>query len=269
MVDISIVIVNYNSKDFTLNCVKSILASDWSGLSYEIIVVDNNSGDGVGELLQSEKLAVKFIQSSENNGMGAGNNIGFKVAQGKYFVAINPDTLVATDTFKILFDYMEKNSDVGVVAPQLLNPDKTIQNSCFRWYSLLTPVYRRLPLDKFKFAQKDIDRFLMADYDRKKMREVDWLMGSFLFCRAEVLKKINYFDERYFMYFEDTDLCRTFWKEGWRVVYFPEAKVIHNHARESAEKAWYMFISSKSTRGHIYSWLKYLLKWGPGLPKSN
>ena len=268
MVDVSIVIVNYKSKDYTLSCVKSIMNCDWSGLGYEIIVVDNNSGDNIGELLRKENLDVKFIQSSENNGMGAGNNIGFKNAQGKYFVAMNPDTIVAGDTFKVLFEYMEKNSNVGVIGPQLLNPDKTIQNSCFRWYSLLTPVYRRTPLGKTMFGKKDIDRFLMNDYDRRDTREVDWLMGSFLFCRAEDLKQVNFFDERYFMYFEDTDLCRSFWEKGWRVVYFPEAKVVHNHARESAEKAWFKFVSSKSARGHIYSWLKYLLKWGIGLPKS-
>jgi len=268
MVDVSIVIVNYQSKDFTLACIDSIKAADWSDLSFEIIVVDNNSGDGIGGLLNSENRDVKFIQSAENNGMGAGNNLGFKVAQGKYFVVMNPDTIASVDTFKKLFEYLEKNPEVGVVAPQLLYPDGTVQNSCFRWYGIMTPAFRRTPLGRLKIGQKDLSRFLMEDYDRKTEREVDWLMGSFLFCRAEALKQINYFDEQYFMYFEDTDLSRSLWNQGWRVIYYPEVKVIHNHMRQSAKIAWYKFMGSKSARWHIYSWFKYIIKWGPGLPKS-
>lgn len=260
--DISIVILNYKSKGMTLNCVKSIKEADFDDLKYEIIVVDNNSDDGLKDILAWQNPEVKFIQSGKNLGMGAGNNLGIKQAQGKYVTVMNPDTLAFSSTFKELYNFMEANGEVGVVGPMQFYPDKTIQDSCFRWYSLATPLYRRTPLGRFKFAQKDLDRFLMKDYNKDSDKEVDWLLGSFLFCRAKALEKVGLFDERFFLYFEDTDLCRRFWQAGWKVVYYPKAQIIHNHIRESAREPWYKFLGSSATRHHIASWLRYLRKWG-------
>jgi GT2 family glycosyltransferase len=87
-------------------------------------------------------------------------------------------------------------------------------------------------------------------------------LGSFLFCRAEALKQTGLFDERFFLYFEDTDLCRRFWQKKWKIVYYPEAEIIHNHARASAREPWYKFFINRAGREHLKSWLKYLLKWG-------
>ncbi len=260
--DISIVILNYKSKGLTLNCVRSIRESDFGGLKYEIIVVDNNSEDSIGEILNWQYPEIKFIQNKKNIGMGAGNNIGIKAASGKYIVIANPDILASKDVFRKMYDFMEENKDIGAAGPRQFNPDRTIQNSCYRWYGLLTPLYRRTPLGRFKFAKRDLDRFLMKDFDHKTTREVDWLLGSFLFCRAEALRQVGMFDERFFLYFEDTDLCRRFWEKNWKVVYFPEAEVIHNHARKSAQEPWYKFLGSAATRSHIASWIKYLRKWG-------
>ena len=194
--------------------------------------------------------------------MGAGNNAGLKKARGKYLVVMNPDTIAFKDTFKKLYDYMETNASVGITGPLQYNPNKTIQNSCFRWYGIFTPMYRRTPLGRFKFAQKDIGRLIMKDFDHKSEREVDWLLGSFLFIRAKALKEVGLFDERYFMYFEDTDLCRRFWEKNWKVVYFPQARIIHNHLRQSAQCPWYKALISPIVRYHIASWIKYLRKWG-------
>ena len=285
--DISVVILNYKSKGLTLNCVKSIKEADFGNLKREIIVVDNNSGDSIGEILNWQYPEVKFIQNKRNLGMGAGNNVGIRRASGEYIVIMNPDTLAFRDTFRKMYEFMEANKSVGVAGPRQFNPDKTIQHSCFRWHSLFTPLYRRTPLGKFKFAKKDLDRFLMKDAksgeamnnftnssrfsalrdaaglrnERGRALEVDWLLGSFLFCRAGALQDVGLFDERFFLYFEDTDLCRRFWEKNWRVVYFPEAKVIHNHARKSAEEPWYRFFASLSARSHIASWVRYLKKW--------
>ncbi|HAM87960.1 MAG: hypothetical protein US83_C0001G0098 [Candidatus Falkowbacteria bacterium GW2011_GWC2_38_22] len=263
--DISIVIVNYKSKGDTLNCIKSIKEACFDiadkKLKHEIIVVDNNSGDAIGEILNWQYPEIVFIQNKKNTGMGAGNNVGLKKAQGKYSVVMNPDIIVFKDVFTKLYGYMETNENIGIIAPQQLSPDRSIQDSCYRWHGLLTPIYRRTPLGKTGFAKKDIDHFLMKDFDHKTIRNVDWLLGSFLFCRSEALKQVGYFDERYFMYFEDTDLCRRFWNKNWKIVYYPLVKVIHNHARESAQVAWYKFFTSTTTKHHIRSWVKYLLKW--------
>ncbi len=290
--DISIIILNYKSNGLALNCIKSIRESDFQKspqpplsqhelrsagqarghIKYEIIVVDNNSDDSIGEILNWQYPEIKFIQNEKNIGMGAGNNVGIRAAVGKYVVIANPDILVLKNTFKVLYEFMEANNNVGAVGPRQFNPDKTVQNSCYRWYNLFTPIYRRTPLGKFKFAKKDLDRFLMKDESRPRgsassqtlgvCLEVDWLLGSFLFCRAEALKKIGMFDERFFLYFEDTDLCRRFWENNWKVVYSPEAEVIHNHARKSAQEPWYKFLGSAAARFHIASWVKYLKKWG-------
>ncbi len=271
--DISIIILNYKSRGLALNCIKSIKEADFSSpllakegargrLKYEIIVVDNNSEDSINEILTWQYPDIKFIQNKRNLGMGAGNNVGIRQARGDYIVIMNPDTIAFTDTFKKMYDFMQANPEVGIAGPQQFYPNKTIQDSCYRWHSLLTPVYRRTPLGKFKFGQKDLDRFLMKDFDHQSTKEVDWLLGSFLFCRAKALEKVGLYDERYFMYFEDTDLCRRFWQKDWKIVYCPEAKLIHNHIRQSAEDPWYKFLWNKATRYHIASWLKYLRKWG-------
>lgn len=260
--DISIIILNYKSKDLALNCIRSIRESDFGDLKHEIIVVDNNSNDSLGEILAWQYPDIKFIQNKNNLGMGAGNNIGVRQAVGKYIVIMNPDTMVFPDTFKKKFDFMEKNREIGVSGPQQLYPDQVIQESCYRWHDLFTPLYRRTPLGYLSFAQKDLDRFLMKDFDKQSTREVDWLLGSFLFCRAKALEHVGLFDENFFLYFEDTDLCRRFWNKNWKVVYYPEAKIIHNHARESARIPWYKLLSNAAGRYHISSWLKYLKKWG-------
>lgn len=261
MVDFSIVILNYKSKGLTLNCIKSIKESDFGGLKNEIIVVDNNSSDSIGEILSWQYPDIKFIKNKENLGMGEGNNKGIKKASGKYIIVMNPDTIAFCDTFRILFDFMEKNKDVGIVGPLQYNPDKSIQNSCYKFPSFFIPVYRRTPIGKMKFARKKVDKYLMKDFNHKSTREVDWLLGSFLFIRSSALEKVGLFDKRFFMYFEDTDLCRRFWKKKFRVVYNPNAKIIHNHIRQSAQDPWYKFFVNKSARCHIISWIKYFRKW--------
>jgi len=263
--DISIIILNYKSRGLALNCIKSIKEADFSpessGLKYEIIVVDNNSNDGIGEIISWQYPGIKFIQNKKNLGMGAGNNVGIKKAEGRYVAVMNPDTMAFPDTFLKLYNFMESSPEVGIAGPKQFYPDRTVQNSCYQWYNLFTPVYRRTPLGKFKFAQKDVARFLMKDSDHNSVKKVDWLLGSFLFCRSSCLDQIGFFDERFFMYFEDTDLCRRTWQKGWKVVYFPESRIIHNHKRESAETPWYKFLWNQAARAHVISWLKYLKKW--------
>ncbi|MEA3398757.1 MAG: glycosyltransferase family 2 protein [Patescibacteria group bacterium] len=260
--DISIIILNYKSRGLTLNCLESIKEADFRNLKYEIIVVDNNSEDSIGEILNWQYPDIKFIQNDKNLGMGAGNNVGVRQAQGKYIVIMNPDTISFGDTFSLLHGYMENNSAAGVAGPLQFSPDKTIQASCFRWPGLMAPVYRRTFIGKYKFAQKDLDSYLMKDFDHKSERTVDWLLGSFLFIRSKALDKIGLFDDRFFMYLEDTDLCRRFWQNGWQVIYYPAAKIIHNHLRESAKIPWYKAFISPTARYHIISWIKYLRKWG-------
>lgn len=259
--DISIIIVNYKSKGFTLNCLKSIHEADWHGLNYEIIVVDNNSGDNTPDIVRWQYPDVRLIEAKKNLGMGGGNNLGIRQAKGRYVAIMNPDTLVFKDTFQKLFKLMEDNSHIGIVGPKQYNPDRTIQDSCYRWHGLWTPLFRRTALGLSHLGQRDLERFLMCDFDKNSFCDVDWLLGSFLFMRAEALSEVGGFDERFFLYFEDTDICRRFHKKGWRVIYYPDAEIIHNHNRASAGTPWYKFFTSRATRAHVWSWLKYLAKY--------
>lgn len=260
MVNLSIIIVNYKTKEKTINCIKSIRESNLSGLDYEIIVVDNNSIDDSLENIKNSCADIKFIQSKINLGMGGGNNLGIKEAKGEFILILNPDTVVKKEAIKNLYFYISENKKIGVVAPMLLYPDNSLQYSCFREWKIFTPIYRRTFLGKFN--NKHLDNFLMKDFNHKDVMEIDWAMGSCLLIRKEILDKIGVFDERFFMYFEDTDLCRRIRKAGYKVIYNPKAIVIHDHARESAEKSWFIapFID-RMAREHIKSWIKYFWKW--------
>ncbi len=260
--DISIVILNYKSRDLTLSCIESIKNADFSGLTRELIVVDNDSKDGLGNIVKTKYPEIEFIQNGKNLGMGAGNNVGIRRAQGKYVAVMNPDTVADKDAFKKLFMFMEADPQVGVAGPKQFYPDGGVQDSCYRWYGVMTPFFRRTILGRWNVGRKSIDKFLMKDFDHNSTKEVDWLLGSFLFCRAEALRNVGMFDEDFFLYFEDTDLAKRFWKNNWKVIYFPDAKIIHNHGRESAKRPWYKFFSSPAGRYHFVSWITYLKKWG-------
>lgn len=263
--DISIIIVNYKSRDKLFDCLKSLDQADLSGITYELIVVDNFSGDDLSDLA-IRYPQVKLINSPKNLGMGGGNNLGIKEARGEYLLILNPDTLIKGAALKILWSYLKNNPDVGLVGPKLFYPDGSLQDSCARFPSFFMPILRRTFIGNyFKEAKRS---FVMADFDHGSIKEVDWLMGSCLLFKKK-LELSNQqaffpcFDERYFMYFEDTDLARQIWSAGKKVVFNPEAVVIHDHMRQSAKYPWYLAILlDKLAWCHIGSWLKYFMKWG-------
>jgi GT2 family glycosyltransferase len=257
--NLSIIIVNYKSKDKTAKCLESLEKAEWGGLSYEIIVVDNASGDNL-LFLKKAHPEIKIIQSEKNLGMGGGNNLGIKNSSGEFILILNPDTEVKSGAVLKLFNYLKRNESAGIVGPKLLNPDGSLQYSCLRFPKILTPLLRRTFLGKIFY--KSLDKFLMKDFNHNETRGVDWLMGSCLLVRRELLDVSGrLFDERFFMYFEDTELCRRARRFGWKSVYLPEAEVFHDHARASAEKSWYIapFVD-RLAREHIKSWFKYFFK---------
>ncbi len=263
--DLSIVIVNYKNKNKLSVCLNSIAKAEIKDLSYEIILVENNSGEDLSDLVDSAPN-IRLIVSKNNLGMGGGNNLGIKSAQGEYILVLNPDTNIQGKAISVLFNYLKNNSSVGLLGPKLLNPDGSLQYSCSRFPKLYMPILRRTFLGKY--FKVNSDSFLMKNSDHNLIQEVGWLMGSALMFKKRLVKADGEawepeFDEHYFMYFEDTDLGRQFWKNGFKVVYNPEAVLIHDHARQSAKYPWYkaIFIDPLA-RHHIASWLKYFLKWG-------
>lgn len=263
--DISIIIVNYKSRVKTLKCLAALEASDFASLNCEVIIVDNASGDRFDDY-QSHVFPLHIIYSSKNLGMGGGNNLGIQEARGEYILVLNPDTVPAPGAIKKLYEYLGANSKATLVGPKLLNPDGSIQWSCSRFPNFFMPFLRRTFLGDY-FAEIR-DSFTMSDFDHTDIREVDWLMGSCLMFRRQLaLNSGNFlkllFDDRYFMYFEDIDLCRQIWENGGKVVFLPEAEVIHDHARASAKYPWYIApFKDRLARAHIVSWMRYFLKWG-------
>jgi len=235
---------------------EAIFKSDLANLKYEVIVVENASGENLDDLIGAQS-ELKVLYSSRNLGMGGGNNLGLKEARGQFILILNPDTEVYPKAIKILYDYLDSHSDVYIVGPKLLNPDKTLQPSCSLFPKIYTPILRRTFLgDYFKSSR---DGFMMTDFDHEEIREVDWLMGSCLLVRSDGWEG---FDERFFMYFEDIDVCRRAWRFKKKVVYHPQAIVIHDHARGSAKNPWYIApFTDKLTQEHIKSWIKYFWKW--------
>jgi len=263
--DLSIIIVNYKSKHKLDVCLESIKASNLGGFSYETVVIENNSGEDLS-YLNNLYPDLRLIVSSKNLGMGGGNNLGIKEAKGDYVLILNPDTVLKSDAIYILLKYLKENQQVGLVGPQLLNSDGSLQLSCSRFPSFFIPVLRRTFLGEYF---KNIrERFTMSEINHDEIQPVDWLMGSCLMFKKKLPLADGTvchprFDDRYFMYFEDTDLCKTIINNGYQVIYNPRAVVVHDHARESAKNPWYVAIlKDKITWIHISSWLKYFLKWG-------
>jgi len=263
--DLSIIIVNYKSKQKLETCVNSILKADNKGIELEIIIVENNSGDDLSQFTQLGDN-IHLVLSQKNLGMGGGNNLGIKAAQGEYIFVLNPDTIIKDDAIAVLYSYLLEHDGIGIVGPKLLNPDDTLQLSCSRFPKFYMPFLRRTFLGKYFPELRD--DFQMTSFDHNTIKEVDWLMGSALMFKRRIACAGGQvweprFDELYFMYFEDIDLCRTSWKKGFKVIYNPKAVLIHDHARQSAKYPWYLAIFlDRLARRHIASWLKYTAKWG-------
>lgn len=259
--DVSIIILNYRSKGLVKQCVKTIRLYPHD-CSYEIIVVDNDSGDGVGGMLAENFPEVRFIASPANVGYAAGNNLGIAEARGRYVLIMNPDITVRPGSIDEMVRFMDRNPDVGVMGPKLLHPDGTVDHSCYRFPRWTTPIYRRTPAGRLGIGRREVGRYVMSDYDHQESRDVDWLLGAVLMVRKSAMDKVGPLDDRYFLYFEDTDWCRRFWDAGYRVVYYTGASMVHYHARLSAQVPWMFGPLSKSTRVHIASCVKYFRKWG-------
>jgi hypothetical protein len=251
---LSIIILNYKTKNLVKYCLKRIV-----GLDCEIIVVDNASFDGVDRMIRENFPKVRFIQAEKNRGYAAGNNLGIKEAKGKYILILNPDVVVLDGTIEKMYEFMELHPRVGLVGPKLTSPNGDLQETCYRFPRFIIPLYRRTFLGKLPFAKKSLDHFSMRDYDHKKPRPVDWLQGSCLMARNTAIQEVGFLDERFFIYLEDTDWCRRFWQKGWQVWYLPEAEMIHYH--EQASLGGFLDIFKRSARAHITSWLKYFWKY--------
>lgn len=226
-IDISIVIVNYNVKDFLLQCLRSIERAK-ADLNVEVIVVDNDSKDGSVEFLEPLFPNVEFIALNENLGFGKANNLGIAKSKGQYTLILNPDTILEEDTLVFMKKYMDENEKVGISGCKVLNPDGTFQLACRRgfptpWaaFCKLFGLQKLLPNSKLFASYNQTFRSVDETY------YIDAVIGAFMFCRKEALDKVKSFDPDFFMYGEDLDLCYRVAKEGWKIAYVHGTSIIH------------------------------------------
>lgn len=279
--DISIIILNYKQKGLVKQCVKGILASQ-PRLKYEIIVIDNDSNDSVLPMVQQllsppdrrEQHDVQMqlderyplppfqvIASPRNVGFAAGNNLGIRKASGDFLLVMNPDVAIVPGSLEGMVEFMHSHSDAGIIGPRLINPDGSVQHSCRHFPSLLVPLYRRTFIGKLPFARRVLANYLMQNWDHNRDQQVDWLFGAALLIRRSLVEKIGLFDERFFVYFEDLDLCRRSWEAGFSVWYVAGVELVHYHQRLSAEGPALFSLFRKATRIHLASGVKYYAKY--------
>jgi len=264
--DVSIIIVNYRSMGLLKQCLKNISRLQLP-LSFEIIVVDNASHDQSANMVATLFPTVHYVQLPDNRGYSVGVNSGLRVAQGRYRLILNPDIAIFGHELERMVEFMDSSPEIGVVGPKLINPDGSLQYTCYNFPSFFMPLYRRTFLGQLPWVKRRLADYLMTWWDHSRNRDVDWLLGGCLLIRATALQQIGLLDERFFMYFEDVDFCRQCWQRGWRVTYFADSEIVHYHQRSSAEQWWPTAMFSLTSREHIKSWLKYFAKYiGAPLP---
>lgn len=228
-IDISIVIVNWNTCELTYNCIQSI-KKYVHGLTYEILVSDNGSEDGSLEMLRAEPDIV-LIENNANLGFAIANNIGLRQAKGRYLLLLNSDTLVHDEGLLPSLTYMDAHPEVGMLGCRLLNGDGSLQLSCARFPDLLTPVFRKLFFEKIAIkitGNKNIGfASIYSEEHHFRNFSPDWMIGAFMLIKREAYEKVGGLDEAYFMYSEDMDWCYRFRQAGWELAYLGNTTVTH------------------------------------------
>ncbi|MEN3315339.1 MAG: N-acetylglucosaminyl-diphospho-decaprenol L-rhamnosyltransferase [Acidimicrobiaceae bacterium] len=252
--DVSAVIVNYKARDYLLRCVASLRAD---GVQ-EIVVVDNDSDDGSQAALATVDAAA-FVPSGANLGFGSAANIGAAATSGRLLLIMNPDAVVVPGAVPALAAALDADGGLAVVGPRVENPDGTCYPSARRFPALGVAVGHAF-LGLVRPDNRFTRRYKMLDVDRNRAADVDWVSGTCMLARRSAFEAVGGFDEAYFMYVEDVDLCWRLHRAGWRVGYEPGARVVHK-VGASSDLAPYRMIAA-----HHRSLLRFAARTstGPG-----
>lgn len=252
-IDVSVVIVNWNTRDVLRDCLRSVFAHSGTS-SLEVIVVDNGSTDGSPEMVRREFSQVNLLACPDNRGFAGANNLGMSIATGRYILLLNSDTIVMDDAIRKTVAYANMHPDTAVVGCRILNPDRSLQRSCFMFPSILnlllfsTYLYQLFPTNRF------FGREQMTWWRRNDAREVDVVTGCYMFVRKEAIDDVGLMDERFFMYYEETDWCFRFKAKGWKNRFTPSASIIHIGGASSAK------LGAQRARIKNRSFVRYVFK---------
>jgi GT2 family glycosyltransferase len=236
-VDVSIVIVNYNTIALTTDCINSLIEYTKS-VHYEIILVENGSNQFRTIDHEHWQGKVKLIVSEDNLGFAKGNNLGIVEAIGKYILLVNSDTLLQSDAVSLLYDYLEKNQEVGVVSPRIIYPAGEHQSVAQRFPSVKYKLIELLRIQKFLAPQKAGKLLLGSFFDHRQTIDVDWVWGTFFMFRNDILNQLpnKKLDDTYFMYCEDMQWCMDIKKLGYRIHFCADAEIIHLMGASNGKK---------------------------------
>ncbi|MDD5687527.1 MAG: glycosyltransferase family 2 protein [Elusimicrobia bacterium] len=224
--ELSINIVNYNNRQYLLDCLKSIY-ENIHRVKFSVLVIDNNSTDNSTNLIQNKYPLVKILKNEKNIGFAKAHNIGFKLTDAKYILILNPDTLVVDDSIEKMVEYLEQNSKVGIVGPKILNPDRSLQYTGTKYPNNMNLLFETFFLDKFFPNSKLFGRHKGIYDSYSETAQKEYLQGSCLMMKKQVLADIGFFDEIYFMYFEETDLCYRANKKDWQICRLGNTSIVH------------------------------------------
>ncbi|MBI4050002.1 MAG: glycosyltransferase family 2 protein [Candidatus Doudnabacteria bacterium] len=276
--DLSVIIVSFNTREKLESCLRAVLASP-TKFSFEIFVVDNASRDDSPEMVARQFPNVQLIKNPENRGYARANNQAIRLSRGRYILLLNSDVNVESDTFDKMITYMDNNATVGISGCKVVKPDGTLDLACRRSFPSLANSLFRVTGLSFLFPRTRLAAYNLTFLPEDEIAEVDSVMGAFLMIRREVIDEIGLLDEEYFMYGEDLDWCYRAKAAGCKVMYVPITTVRHDKgssARRQPRESLYEFHRAMQIfyRKHyagqhnffvnflVYTgiWLRYILK---------
>ena len=272
MLDLSICILTRQARELTRDCLRSIVEHTHR-VTYEIIVVDNASTDGTVEMVRAEFPCVRLIENAENAGFTRASNQAIRVSVGRYVLLLNNDTLILPEAFDRLVEFADAHPEIGIVSPQVLNRDGTLQKQCRRSYATpwdlfcyFSGLMARYPTSRL------FGRYLMTYMPADETYPADAVSGSCMLIRRAVLDQIGLLDERFFAYQEDTDLCFRAHQAGWQVYYFHQAQIIHYGGQGGSRvepyrsiiewhKSYFRYYRKNLARRYffLFNWFYYLV----------
>ena len=229
---ISIIIVTWNVHEDIYQCLNSIEQNKPS-CSYEVIIVDNASTDGTIDIIQNKFPETMLIINNDNRGFAAANNVGIGKSNGQYILFLNPDTIIQSNALDILIAYLDENQDVGACGPKLLYNDGKLQPSTRKFPDYYSALYQNTILKNTGLFRKNYNIYRMRDFNFDQIKDVDILMGAAILTRRSIIENIGPMDESFFMYYEEADLCYRIVQAGWRIVFVPDAAIIHLGGKSS------------------------------------
>ncbi len=252
MLDLSIIIVNWNTRIIVCDCLRSIY-EQCGEIDLEVIVIDNASTDGSVEMVKKDFPQVTLIENSQNRGFAAANNQGIAISKGRYVLLLNSDTVVLDNAIAKTVAFADSHPKAAIVGCRVLNPDRTLQPTCFMFPSILNMLLSSTYLYKLFPKSKFFGREQMTWWNRNDIKEVDVVTGCCMLVRQDAIKKVGSMDEQFFMYGEETDWCYRFRRAGWKVMFTPVCEIIHLGGQSSRQKRSKMILQ---LRGSILLFMK-------------